>query len=313
MRIDTRRYDRLTAIKANFDEIYNAPDPRAYFRVLFGLDYVIPDLASGILRQLADACRPEDEPRKVIDLGCSYGINAALLTRPLDLARIARRHGTAEMTDLPPAEIMALDRLYYASWPRRRDIRVVGQDTSGAAIAYAVHVGLIDDGVITNLEEAAPDELERPLLCDADIVVSTGCVGYITGTTFRRILALQAPDRMPWVANFVLRMYDYGEIAETLAGYGLVTEKVPGVTFVQRRFSSRDEFEATVDALRRQGIDPAGKESDGLLHAELYVSRPQEAIDAQPLADLISVTSGAGRRYGRRFVEAADGPPMLTS
>jgi hypothetical protein len=82
---------------------------------------------------------------------------------------------------------------------------------------------------------------------------------------------------------------------------------------VQRRFSSGNEFEATIDALRRQGIDPAGKESDGLLHAELYVSRPQEAIDARPLADLISVTSGAGRRYGRRFVEAADGPLMLTS
>lgn len=118
---------------------------------------------------------------------------------------------------------------------------------------------------------------------------------------------------MPWVANFVLRMYDYGEVASTLSGFGLVTEKVPGVTFVQRRFSSRDEFEGTMEALRRQGIDPAGKESEGLLHAELYISRPQEAIDRVPLAELMSVTSGEGRRYGRRFVEAADGALMLPS
>ena len=38
-------------IKANFDSIYSRPDPREYYRVLYGLDYVIPDLAKGIFRK----------------------------------------------------------------------------------------------------------------------------------------------------------------------------------------------------------------------------------------------------------------------
>lgn len=313
MLTETRRYDRLTAIKANFDDIYTAPDPREYFRVLFGLDYIIPDLARGVLRCLAEACREAGEPRTVLDLGCSYGINAALLTRPLDLGRIARRHTMPEMLALSPAEVIALDKLYYASWPREPGLTMRGQDTSAAAISYASKVGLIDGGITTNLETAAPDDDERQLLTDIDLIISTGCVGYITGTTFRRILALQDAERMPWIANFVLRMYDYGAIAHELEAFGLVTEKVPGLTFVQRRFHSEDEFDQTIGALRDQGIDPAGKESEGLLHAELYISRPQAAIDAVPLSDLVSVTSGGDRRYGQRFFEVPDGLVMLPS
>ena len=64
--------------KANFEAIYNRPDPREYFRVLGGLGYAIPDLAKGVIRSLiaAAARYATDRPLKVLDLGCSYGINA---------------------------------------------------------------------------------------------------------------------------------------------------------------------------------------------------------------------------------------------
>ena len=52
--IDTQRFDQLTTFKANFDQIYTAPDPREYYRVLFGLDYVIPELAKPIFRGLIE-------------------------------------------------------------------------------------------------------------------------------------------------------------------------------------------------------------------------------------------------------------------
>lgn len=100
-------------------------------------------------------------------------------------------------------------------------------------------------------------------------------------------------------------MFPYEAIASELSHFGLATEKLEGVTFVQRRFNSVDEFETTNAHLRRLGIDTRGKEADGLLHAELYVSRPTEETQETPLADLVLVTSGGSRKYGRRYRGAA--------
>lgn len=309
--IDTQRFDRLTTFKANFDQIYTASDPREYYRVLFGLDYVIPELAKPIFRDLIDKRSETSAERlKILDLGCSYGINAALVRFPLDLRRLARRYVSREAFSLDPKELIDFDRSYFASWPKATDAAFIGQDTSKPAIDYATRVGLLSGGVTTNLEEVEPSDRERALLSGLDLILSTGCVGYITSTTFRRVLDLQE-GRMPWIANFVLRMYPFEPIAEDLARYGLVTEKVPGVTFVQRRFHSKDEFESTIDALRDQDIDPSGKEAEGLLHAELYISRPKEDVAEMPLGELVSITSGAERGYGRRFFELEGDAPKL--
>lgn len=76
------------------------------------------------------------------------------------------------------------------------------------------------------------------------------------------------------MAHFVLRMFPFDAIADTLSDVGYVTEKVGGRTFVQRNFASIDEREGILNTLNRLGIDPTGRESDGRLHAELFVSRP---------------------------------------
>ena len=38
----------INRAKADFESIYNELDPRAYYRVLGGLDYVVPALAAPI-------------------------------------------------------------------------------------------------------------------------------------------------------------------------------------------------------------------------------------------------------------------------
>jgi hypothetical protein len=105
----------------------------------------------------------------------------------------------------------------------------------------------------------------------------------------------------PWVVSFVLRMFPYDTIEAELAQHGLVTEKLGGVTFVQRRFHSESELEATLKAVQARGLDPHGKEADGLFHAELFVSRPEAEVRDNPLSEIVSVTSGENRRYGRRY------------
>lgn len=300
--------------KADFDAIYNSADPREYFRVLCGLDYVIPDLAKGVFRSLMDHCAAgRQDPLKVIDLGCSYGINSALTHYPLDLQRLARRYASPEMYGLSAREIARLDRHYFSSWPRRSNATFVGIDTSIQAATYATAVGLIEDGVTSDLEQFDLNERESAVLRDADLLISTGCVGYVSHRTFVRILECQPKKKAPVIASFVLRMFSYDEVAAELSRFGLVTEKLDGVTFVQRRFNSSDEFKAAMDRLDERGIDSSGKEAEGLLHAELFVSRPAAAVKRTPLAELVSITSGANRRYGRRFVQLDGARPMLVS
>ena len=42
----------INSTKANFDEIYGMEDPRGYFAALGSLDYMIPDLAAPVVRQI---------------------------------------------------------------------------------------------------------------------------------------------------------------------------------------------------------------------------------------------------------------------
>jgi SAM-dependent methyltransferase len=301
MERSAQKFDVLNRNKANFDEIYDLPDPREYFRVLSGLDYVIPDLAKGVFRTLIENYgRSRGRTLRVLDIGCSYGINAALIRFPFDLQRLANRYAAPRMHALDASDVVEFDSHYFRSWPDEMDAQFIGLDSSAAAVAYAQRVGLIESGISSNLEMGPPTADETRELRALDLIISTGCVGYITAKTFQRILALQ--DRNPpWVASFVLRMFPYDDIAVELERFGLVTEKLEGVTFVQRRFHSEDEYETTLSALRKRGVDPKGKEAEGLFHAEFFLSRPKDQVRERPLSELISVTSGESRNYGRRY------------
>jgi carnitine O-acetyltransferase len=111
------------------------------------------------------------------------------------------------------------------------------------------------------------------VLDDADLVISTGCIGYVGESTFKSILDVNAPNK-PWMVHFVLRMFPFAEIQETLDGYGYATEKVKDRTFLQRRFASEEEQEHVLERLSALGIDPGGRESEGWYHAEAFISRP---------------------------------------
>ncbi|HRJ69838.1 MAG TPA: class I SAM-dependent methyltransferase [Beijerinckiaceae bacterium] len=285
--------------KENFDKIYVQPDPREYYRVLYGLDYVIPELAKPIFRNIVNALQEQEQrPIKVLDVGSSYGINAALLRFPIDLDRLGARYRDLSLSDIDREELVWHDRHYFLSWPAA-DVEVIGLDVSESAIRYAKEVGLISDGIVANLEERMLTDQEAEMLSDVDLIISTGCVGYIGERTFSKLLA--AMDRTPWVASFVLRMFDYGELEGVFSSHELSTEKLKGVTFVQRRFNSYDEYTSVVSKLLETGVRVDGKESEGLLHAEFYLSRPRDASVELPLEQIAQVTSGANRRYGRRF------------
>jgi SAM-dependent methyltransferase len=301
-----QQFATLNASKANFDNIYDQPDPRAYFSVLGALDYMIPDVAEPIIRQiLAARYKRTGTDATVLDLGCSYGINAAVHRFPLSVRVLRRRYANPEMAALSADDLARLDRNYYASWPQIGAARFIGLDVSAPAVRYAVAVGLLEAGVVANFERGEPRPQDRLSLRQVDVVLSTGCVGYVTERTFKSILDCAAEP--PWVVSFVLRMFPYERIAAELGKHGLVTEKLAGATFVQRRFRDVKEFTDCLTALEKLNIDTRGLEAEGRFQAELFLSRPRADVEAAPLAKIVTVVSGRNRTIGTRYVRVGRG------
>ena len=65
-----------------------------------------------------------------------------------------------------------------------------------------------------------------------------------------------------------------------------MTEKLEGQTFVQRQFASPEEQEQVLEKLREDGIDLTGKETEGHLLAEFYLSRPVKEVAEAPIGQL---------------------------
>ena len=168
--------------------------------------------------------------------------------------------------------MLAADRdLVRSRTPLDRE-RYVGLDASEPALAYAVSAGFLDDAVHADLERAEPTGAQRARLGGVDLVVSTGCLGYVTHRTLHRIVAASG-DRRPWMAHFVLRMFPFAPVADALARWGYETVQLEGA-FKQRRFVSSVEQSQVLDTLSAVGVDPGELETGGWLYANLYVSRP---------------------------------------
>jgi len=297
MRVDAE-YGLINSGKFNFDTLYAEKDPREYFKYLGQLDYIIPHLAQPVFEQLIRARADfQPGPVTVLDLGSSYGVNGALMKYRLDFEALRQRYTSPDLQGLSSDELLALDRSFYAGWPRNERVRVIGLDISENAVRYAEAAGTVDRGIAANFESRDPTSEEAELLADVDIIVSTGCVGYVTSRTFERLANVARQGRPAWVASFVLRMFPFDEIAATLSKQGLVTEQFEGATFVQRRFADRQEMEATVRAVEARGLDSRGHEADGLFHADLFVSRPKEETARCPVQRLVSVVSGANKPW----------------
>ncbi|MGY8678399.1 class I SAM-dependent methyltransferase [Bradyrhizobium sp. UFLA05-153] len=298
MRLD---FSRINQSKAVFDDIYALDDPRAYFSVLGDLDYMIPDVAEPVVRQiLAAKASATGLTPTVLDVGCSYGINAAVHRFPLTFGGLRHRYARREMRAISSETLVRLDRSFYASWPDVGLARFIGLDISAPAISYATGVGLLEQGIVADLERESLSADSARAIRSADVIMSTGCIGYVTEKTFSKIL--DATEKRPWIVSFVLRMFPFDSLAATFAKHGLVTERLTGATFIQRRFRDAEEFESSLAALAALGVDANGLESEGLFHADLILSRPEADAHVAPLEDIVTVASGRGRPIGPRYV-----------
>lgn len=275
--------------KADFGDIYNQPDPRAYFWTLEPLDYVIPGHGAAVFTQLLDARSAVAGRRpKVLDVCCSYGVGAMLLKTHVDLKQVYAHYRDAE--SLSRDELVAADRRLLSDHHRAGDVEVVGLDAAQHAVDYGLATGALDAGVTENLERDEPSARLAALLSDVDLVTVTGGVGYVTDRTFDQLL--DGTPASTWVAAFCLRTYDYSPIAEALGRHGLFTESATR-TFPQRRFAGPEEKQWAVEQVRSRDLDPSDKEEDGYFHADFFLARPEAEVARRPLKDLLPGLDGS--------------------
>ena len=281
--------DDMNEAKANMDHIYDQPDPRAYFRELRKYGYAIPGAAKPIFQKLISRLRRQrNDTVHLLDLGCSYGVNAALLKHDLSMPDLYDHWGEGDLSGIESEVLVASDQRYFSNLDQQADITVTGLDQAESAVSFGEESGLLDEGLAVNLETQPLPGAATKHLAQVDLVTSTGCVGYLTEKSFERLLPALTQGRSPWIGNFVLRMFPFDPIEDTLKEWDYVTEKLEGQTFVQRDFVSEEEQQQVIHQLRKRGIDPEGKESEGQLLAEFYLSRPASDVAAAPIERLLA-------------------------
>ncbi|MCX4966569.1 hypothetical protein OHA98_17325 [Streptomyces sp. NBC_00654] len=268
-----------------FDDIYDQADPRAFFRELGAFGYRTPHHAQAVFRRLA-GLRIRNPGDAVLDLCCSYGINAALLNHELTLDELNAHYTSPRVVAMTTRELVEHDTAFFRARRRRDAVPVFGLDIASRAIAYARAVGLLDDGFAENLETSPPSAALLDMARSIRLITITGGASFLSRATFQPLLDHAATP--PWIAAFVLRTGSYAPIAEHLARHGLTTEMYTGRTFVQRRFTGAPEQRYAVDAVRALGQDPDGRESAGHFHTALHLARPAADTGAPPLGELVT-------------------------
>lgn len=288
--------------KADFDGIYVAADPRPYFRTLCQFDYQIPAHGGSVFRRLARALNGGDRPH-VVDVCCSYGINAAVLKCDVSFDDVVAHYCAPALDGLERDALVDVDREWFGARVSEPGFEVTGVDCSAQAIGYAVDVGLLDAGFAENLEDDPISAELGARVDDADLIIVTGGIGYVTETTIGRLF--ERSDQ-PRLAALSLRWVDFAPIVDVGAEHGLVTERLDEATFPQRRVADEAEWQHVRTRLQELGIDSHAREEDGYHHTDLYLMRPASEVAERPLMDLLGPISGAINEQGEELAELTD-------
>ncbi len=261
--------------KKSFYDIYTAPDPRPYFEAMQALDYVIPQKAHPMFSRLLQNYRDQTGKNRlrILDLGSSYGINAALLKLDLKISELYRRYTTPLAKELTTTELIQRDRHDFYSKRIEHELDIVGFDISSPALRYAKAAGLIVDAVQANLEKDELTIYQVKQLENIDCIISSGCIGYVTVITLEKIIDAHAPY-LPWMAHSVLRMFSVQKLTALLQnkGYEVFIHSKP---VKQRCFAPPEEQTQVLSRLHELGIDSSGLEDQGWLYAWLITAVPK--------------------------------------
>lgn len=276
-------YEDVNEVKANFDNVYTAPTPHSYLKLMTRHGYEISDQARPYCAAAVELLRERNNgsgPIQMLDVGCSYGIGAAVVKYGRSFKDMTR----FVIDEMPMSykDASAAMREWLNGSRKAATIRCIGLDSSKPAIKFAREAGLLEDGIPRDLENAdcCLTEEDRKLIRRSNLMISTGAIGYVTETTLDKLLPELGQDTNgqmgPWSVVTILRMFDVEPIRASFERHGFKFGLIPGVFLPQRRFADNEERSGVLDMLHQRGLETRGYEDDGRHYANLYIATPQD-------------------------------------
>ena len=270
-------------VKRDFTDVYTQKSPNEYLKEMKRLDYRIPDKTKPLYLSLAKQIyKKVSRTIKVLDIGSSYGINSALMRHNLRMSDL----DDFFLSKNPSKEEA---RQFFEEMPTDETLSFCQIDISQPALKFSEDVQLCKKGICVNLETGNLPVKDIP---ESDMIIATGCIGYIGYKAFSNLFELikrqrsmhEQPDsQSPVFAFSVLRIFDMEKIEKTFDHYGYSIVKSNLKPIRQRRFSDADEKNKTVSLLHKKGINTKWYEDDGHFYADFYIASPKK-IETQLLS-----------------------------
>ena len=264
-------------VKKDLTDIYTQDSPHEYLKEMDRLEYSISDstksLYNSIIEQLEETL---SRPINVLDLGSSYGINSSLMKYNLTMSEL----NDFFLNGSEPTKKET--KQFYEECTSNDNMNFYQIDISEEALKFSEEMNLCERGINVDLEAEKLNFLEP--LPKMDVVIATGCIGYIGYKAFLNLLRViknrqsnsiesETECIAPIFAFSVLRMFDMEDIEEVFEMYGYAIVKSDIKPIRQRNFSDPKEKAQTVSLLHDMKINTEKYEDDGNFYADFYIAK----------------------------------------
>tara|TARA_B110001454_G_scaffold208604_1_gene221265 strand:+ start:173 stop:991 length:819 start_codon:yes stop_codon:yes gene_type:complete len=267
-------------VKTNFTDIYTQDSPYEYLKEMDRLEYSISDstkpLYNSIIKEIEKTL---SRPINILDLGSSYGINSSLMKYDLTMLEL----NNFFLSGVKPTKKET--KQFYNECKNKDNMNFYQIDISQEALKFSEEMNLCKKGMNVDLEDEEENMLK--LLPEIDIVIATGCVGYIGYKAFLNLLKVIKNRQLdskeskkeyvaPIFAFSVLRMFDMRDIEEIFEMYDYSIVKSDIKPIHQRNFSNVKEKEQTICILHDMKINTEKYEDEGNFYADFYIAKPKK-------------------------------------
>ena len=267
-------------VKKDFTDIYTQDSPSRYLKEMKRLEYDISDstkpLYNSIIEQLG---KTTSKPINVLDLGSSYGINSSLMKYNLTMSELNDFY----LNGTEPTKKET--KQFYEECTSNDNLNFYQIDISEEALKFSEDMNLCERGINVDLEAEKLELLGS--FPKIDVVIATGCIGYIGYKAFANILKVIKNRQSNYIksdkeyvapifAFSVLRMFDMKDIKEVFEMYDYSIIKSDIKPIRQRNFSDPKEKAQTISILQNMKIDTKKYEDDGNLYADFYIAKSKK-------------------------------------
>jgi hypothetical protein len=253
-------------VKKDFTGIYTQDSPYEYLKEMNRLEYSIPDstkpLYNSIIEQFEDA---SSRPINILDLGSSYGINSSLMKYDLTMSEL----NDFFLNGSEPTKKET--KQFYEECTSDDNMNFYQIDISEEALKFSEEMNLCVRGMNVDLEAEKLNLLGS--LPKIDIVIATGCIGYIGYKAFANLLKVIKNRQSNSIESETDRMFDMEDIEEVFETYDYSIVKSDIKPIHQRNFSDPKEKAQTISLLHDMEINTKKYEDGGNFYADFYVAK----------------------------------------